>query len=160
LASFSLTVTREPGEDVGTYEIYVKPDEDCVVDVVTKEVAGTLTITPAPLTVRTGSNAGQYTGSPITESTASITGFKFEDTATVTATGSQTEIGASKNTYRIDWGETNPENYTIIENLGTLTVYPVRPSESARRSQIPLTGVENSNRIQQLWKLLRNRKDH
>ena len=41
---------------------------------------------------------------------------------TITATGSQTEVGSSENTYVIDWGEINPDNYEVIPELGTLTV--------------------------------------
>jgi hypothetical protein len=43
----------------------------------------------------------------------------------VTAIGSQTEVGKSKNTYTIDWGKTESSNYVIKEELGTLTVTEV-----------------------------------
>ena len=44
------------------------------------------------------------------------------ETATVTATGTITEVGNTPNTYTIDWGTTNKDNYTVTENLGTLTI--------------------------------------
>jgi len=44
------------------------------------------------------------------------------ETATVTMTGSQTEVGSSPNTYSIKWGTANPKNYRVTERLGTLTV--------------------------------------
>ena len=43
---------------------------------------------------------------------------------TLTATGSRTEVGESENTYDIDWGGTDAGNYTVTEQLGTLTVLP------------------------------------
>ncbi|NLD88559.1 MAG: Cna B-type domain-containing protein, partial [Clostridiales bacterium] len=57
-----------------------------------------------------------------------ITGLVNGETATVTATGSQTEVGSSTNTYSIDWGTTDSNNYAITETLGTLTVTPAPPS--------------------------------
>ena len=44
------------------------------------------------------------------------------ETAAVSATGSQINVGASKNTYTIEWGTAEATNYTVTENLGTLTV--------------------------------------
>ena len=41
---------------------------------------------------------------------------------TVTATGSQTEIGSSDNTYSIEWDNAKESNYTVTDKLGTLTV--------------------------------------
>ncbi|MBO4903375.1 MAG: FecR domain-containing protein [Lachnospiraceae bacterium] len=40
----------------------------------------------------------------------------------VTATGSQTAVGESPNTYDLNWGDANRENYIVNEELGTLTV--------------------------------------
>ena len=45
--------------------------------------------------------------------------------ATAVCTGSQTNVGTSLNTYRINWAGNNPANYTIVENLGALRVDPV-----------------------------------
>ncbi len=41
---------------------------------------------------------------------------------TVKATGSRTEAGESPNTFTIEWNGANPENYTVREEPGTLTV--------------------------------------
>ncbi len=84
--------------------------------------AGKLTINPAPVTITTGSDSKEYDGTPLTKDEASITGLVNNETATVTATGSQTEVGSSDNTYSIDWGTTNKDNYTVTEQLGTLEV--------------------------------------
>ena len=87
-----------------------------------KKVDGTLTVNKAPVTITTGSATGPYTGSPLTNPEASITGLVNGDSAVVTATGSQTEVGSSTNTYEINWGSVNTNNYTVTENLGTLTI--------------------------------------
>ena len=84
---------------------------------------GNVEITPAELTVTTGSGSKDYDGSALTVTEgASLEGFVGTDTATLTVTGSRTDFGNSDNTYTIDWGEVNPANYTITEKLGTLTV--------------------------------------
>ena len=87
-----------------------------------EKVDGTLEVTPAPVTITTGSAEKPYDGTPLTESTATITGLVNNETATVTATGAQTEVGSSKNTYSINWGTTDAKNYEVTEKLGTLEV--------------------------------------
>ena len=89
---------------------------------VLSEDLGTLTVTPAHAVVATGSGSKVYDGTPLTVPEASITGLVNGESAVVTATGSQTEAGKSLNTYEISWGQTNSGNYTLAENLGTLTV--------------------------------------
>ena len=86
---------------------------------------GTLTVDKAPLTVTTGSAEKEYDGKPLTNSEATITGLADGESVTITATGSQTEVGSSKNTSKLAWGDVDPNNYEIVEeNLGTLTVTP------------------------------------
>ena len=87
-----------------------------------KKADGTLTVNPAPVTITTGSGSKVYDGTPLTNAEASITGLVNGETASVKATGTQTEVGSSDNTYSIDWGETDAGNYTVTENLGSLTV--------------------------------------
>ena len=82
----------------------------------------TMTISPAPLTVTTGSGEKEYDGTPLTNSEASLSGLVGAETAYVNATGTITEIGVAENTYEILWGSANLGNYTITENLGTLRV--------------------------------------
>ena len=85
------------------------------------KVAGTLTVTKAPLTITTASDSKVYDGTPLTAGVTAV--FVNGETATVTATGSQTLFGSSKNTYTITWdGSAAQGNYQIVENLGTLTV--------------------------------------
>ena len=84
--------------------------------------SGTLTVTPAALTVTTGSDTKPYDGEPLTCDEASISGLVKGETATVTATGSQTKVGSSDNTYTISWVTAKESNYTVTEDLGTLEV--------------------------------------
>ena len=86
------------------------------------KVPGSITITPATLTVTTPSANKVYDGTPLTAD-GTISGFVNKETATFTTTGSQTEVGNSKNTYSIKWNRTaKSTNYQISEAVGTLTV--------------------------------------
>ena len=83
---------------------------------------GSLEITRSPLTIVTPSATKEYDGTALTATEAEVTGLVNGETATVTVTGSRTEVGSSPNTYSISWGTADPANYRIRENLGTLTV--------------------------------------
>ena len=82
---------------------------------------GKLTITPATVTVKTNSNSKTYDGTALTAD-GSINGLVNGETVDFTVTGSQTNVGESINTYSLTWGKTNSSNYTVVEELGTLTV--------------------------------------
>ena len=84
---------------------------------------GTLTITPAPLTITTPSANKVYDGTPLTAE-GSIDGFVNGETATFKTTGSQTVAGESDNTYSLTWdGTAIKGNYKITtETIGKLTV--------------------------------------
>ncbi|MBE6019009.1 MAG: hypothetical protein E7230_01525 [Clostridiales bacterium] len=123
-------ISREAGENVGQYTIELKDGTNFILKALklTKgnyEVTfenGTLTITPAPLTITTPSASRRYNGRALTATAATISGLVNGDQATVTATGSQTRVGSSRNTYSINWTSGSASNYDITENLGTLTV--------------------------------------
>ena len=83
---------------------------------------GTLTITPATLTIQTGSAGRAYDGTPLSSTEVTVTGLAGDDTAEVVTTGSITNVGTASNTYTLDWGTTNSSNYTVTEKLGTLEV--------------------------------------
>ena len=55
---------------------------------------------------------------------ASVSGIVSADEGdvTVTATGTITDVGTADNTYSIDWGGANSNNYTVLEEVGILTV--------------------------------------
>ena len=100
-----------------------------------------LVITPAPLKITTNSAEKTYDGSALTaggkieftedgktvtvaDNANGMVQLKNGETVTFTVTGSQTEVGESKNTYTIEWNGTAKEaNYKIAEeDIGTLKV--------------------------------------
>ena len=89
----------------------------------TGTVTRTYQITPAPLKITTNSAEKTYDGSALTAG-GKIEGLVKGETATLKTTGSQTEVGESKNTYEIKWdGSAKEANYTIAEeDIGTLKV--------------------------------------
>ena len=85
-------------------------------------LSGSVTITPATLTITTPKAEKVYDGNALTAE-GSITGFVNGETATFVTTGSQTEVGNSKNTYTLTWDGTAKEtNYTVSDSVGTLKV--------------------------------------
>ncbi len=106
-------------------------------------VSGTLTVEKADLFITTPSATKPYDGTALTAAfdpstgAGSISGLASNESITVTTTGSQTEVGESANTYTIDWGTTNPDNYEVSDNLGTLTV-------NSNSTQITLTAASDS----------------
>ena len=89
----------------------------------TGTVVRTYQITPAPLTISTGSASKTYDGTALTNAETAVEGLMtVRDSITVTATGSQTAVGSSANGYSIEWGNTLAANYELTDNLGTLTV--------------------------------------
>ena len=112
LSSDGFTVKDENGNDVTSQFTYRDGS------------LGKLTITRIPLTVTTESATKTYDGSPLTNSTTTVTGLVNGETATAIATGSQTEVGSSVNNYNIIWGTAKESNYVVTDTLGTLTVNP------------------------------------
>lgn len=91
----------------------------------TGEYVSTVTIDPAELAVSTPSATKTYDGKALTQAEgAKLEGLVAGETATLKVTGSQTEVGSSKNAYAIVWdGSARERNYRVAkEDLGTLTV--------------------------------------
>jgi hypothetical protein len=90
--------------------------------------AGTLTVNKAPLTVTTGSAQKRYDGTPLKTAANDydIDGIIYDgDVVKIILTGSQTEEGASNNTFIMDEATSvNADCYEITPVLGTLTVIP------------------------------------
>ena len=86
---------------------------------------GRLVIDPATLTVTTRGASKPYDGTALT-APGEISGFVNGETASFAATGSQTLVGASANSYAIAWDGTAKEsNYNVVEGaIGTLEVTP------------------------------------
>ena len=92
---------------------------------------GKLSITKRPVTLTSGSAERVYNGEALTKnevtaSTGENEGFVKGQGATYNVTGSQTDVGESKNTftYKLN-GNTNANNYSIELVLGKLEVTPV-----------------------------------
>ena len=82
----------------------------------------TYEITQAPVTVTTESATQVYDGTALT-APGSIEGLVNNETATLNVTGSQTNVGSSKNTASIVWdGTADKNNYEVTNDFGTLTV--------------------------------------
>ena len=86
-----------------------------------KKTPGTITINKATLNVTTDTAQRTYNGKALTAD-GTITGFVSKENAQLVMTGSQTEVGSSANTYSINWTNANESDYTVNENIGTLTV--------------------------------------
>lgn len=86
-------------------------------------VNGTLTVTPAALTIKTKDASKEYDGTALKASDVEVGGLKNEETL-LFATSSQTVVGSKENSYEITGGTAKLSNYTITKTLGTLTVTP------------------------------------
>lgn len=92
---------------------------------VTSASEGTLTINPRSVIITSGSASKTYDGTPLTKHESTITGDGFVEGQGVGIkyTGSQTEVGSSKNTFEYQFKDNTLEkNYTIETVFGTLTV--------------------------------------
>ena len=113
---FTLTYSGDT-TNVGTVTITVKG-----IGNYTGEFTKTYRITPRPYTVTTESAEKVYDGTPLTAG-GSIDGIVEGDVVEVHTTGSQTDVGESKNTYELVWKGARKENYQFKdETIGTLKV--------------------------------------
>lgn len=120
--------------------------------------AGSLTqsyqITPKPYTVTTVSGSKVYDGTPLEGASLEgnfVGGLVNDDDATFVVTGTQTEVGASDNTYTLEFvDEQMAKNYKLVkEDIGTLTVVKDESEasqnsngngESKNKGALPKTG--------------------
>ena len=89
---------------------------------------GQLEVYPAPLDIYTGGIIETYNGSSWTCDEAEIIGVSAFDRCDFWATGSQTNVGSSENTYYLSIydknGQNSLSNYALVEHLGVITVEP------------------------------------
>lgn len=148
-ADFTFTGTATAkGTDAGTYMMGLTPAQfentNPNFENVTFSVTdGALTITPMPLTITAGSDSKAYNGTPLTNDTFTRTSLAAGDTlASVTVTGSQTDVGSSKNVAsdaKLMRGDRDvTANYAIDYLPGTLTV---TKNESAKLTAEAYKGV-------------------
>ncbi|MCR5156260.1 MAG: hypothetical protein K6C96_06230 [Butyrivibrio sp.] len=85
---------------------------------------GTLKITPRIMEVESGSSQKVYDGTPLKNGTVTANrSWGIGDEISYDVTGSQTQVGSSKNTFTVVAGEgTDLKNYEINRIFGTLTV--------------------------------------
>ena len=85
-------------------------------------VTGEIVVNPATVTVTTPNASKVYDGTPLTAA-GTITGLVNGETVSFATTGTITNVGTATNSYSLVWDQTAKEtNYTVSENLGTLTV--------------------------------------
>lgn len=113
--------------------------------------AGSLTqsyqITPKPYTVTTVSGSKVYDGTPLEGASLEgnfVGGLVNDDDATFVVIGTQTEVGASDNTYTLEFvDEQMAKNYKLVkEDIGTLTVV----KDESEASQNPNGNGESKNK--------------
>ena len=121
---------KATGTDAGSYPMGLKADDFSYAGKNFSNVSfevedGRLVIDPATLTVTTRGASKPYDGTALTAS-GEISGFVNGETASFAATGSQTLVGTSANSYAIAWDGTAKEsNYNVVEGaIGTLEVTP------------------------------------
>ena len=126
-----LTAVAE-GKDFGTYDTVItgtatvtKGGVDVTDKVIVNVNKGTLTISKRDVTLTSGSASRVYNKEALTnkEVTVSGDGFAKDEGATYTVTGSQTEVGESKNTFKYELkSNTKASNYNITKVEGDLKV--------------------------------------
>ena len=110
-----------------------------------KDRAGSLIKDSTNVRINIDTKITDYNDRPLGSEESHFIEIKVADSIKVYATGSQTKVGESENTYRIDWGRANKSNYIINENLGRLKVNPAvtsRPTGSSTiRESVPVSRV-------------------
>ena len=121
------------GTDFGTYNMELKPADftntsNNFSNVEFVIVDGTLSITKRTVTLTSADDEQVYNGLALTNSTVSVSGdgFVTDEGASYDVTGTQTEVGDSKNTFTYALNDgTKADNYVITTVEGTLVVTPV-----------------------------------
>ena len=104
-------------KDVGTIDVTITGKGNY-----TGTVKRSYKVTPKEYTVTTDSATKTYSGTALTAG-GKVEGIVSGETVEFTTTGSQTEVGTSKNTYELVWKSAKATNYTLAkESIGTLTV--------------------------------------
>lgn len=121
------------GTDAGTYTMGLevsdftnKSDNFTNVEFIVTD--GYVKINPRSVTLTSASDEKVYDGKPLMNETVAVGGDGFADGEGVTYdfTGSQTDVGESKNVFTFEVNaNTNKDNYTFEVAIGTLKVNPV-----------------------------------
>ena len=132
-ADFSAINVGVSGTDADTYPANFPKDILNTVDrtgkyIVTEANPGTLTISKREVTLTSATDSKEYDGTALTNDTVTVSGDGFVkgQGATYKVTGTQTNVGKSKNTFTYELnGNTKAINYTITTAEGELEVTPV-----------------------------------
>lgn len=120
------TNVSSPSEREGTTYMGLKEDQfknkNTNFNAQFEVIDGYQTIERKRLVVKTGGGEKVYDGKPLKNTEASLSGLVEGETATVVATGEQTNTGKSYNTYEIKWGTAKVGNYILVNSRGVLTV--------------------------------------
>ena len=121
------------GTDAGSYDMELVPENFenisnnfSNVEFVIED--GTLTISKREVTLTSATDSKMYNGIPLTNHNVTVSGDGFVDGegATYTVTGSQLDVGSSKNTFDYELNaNTKAKNYEITKEYGDLTVTAV-----------------------------------
>ena len=136
---FTFSGTAEvKGTDAGTYDMALKPEDfqntnTNFAKVTFKIEDGQLVINKRPVTLTSADLTKVYDGTPLKNGDAPVTEMSGTEKAfpdgeglDYTFTGGQTDVGKSANTFTYKAKEgTNPDNYAITTEFGTLEVTPV-----------------------------------
>ena len=128
--------------NVGTVEINVKG-----IGNYTGEFTKTYKITPKECTVTTESAKKVYDGTALTAG-GKIEGIVDGEVVVVHTTGSQTDVGSTPNTYKLEWKKASSKNYKLKEDsIGTLTVteQTIDPGEDPNKPNPNYSGVTINN---------------
>ena len=128
--------------NVGTVEVNVKG-----IGNYTGEFTKTYKITPREYTVTTESAKKVYDGTALTAG-GKIEGIVDGEVVVVHTTGSQTEVGSTPNTYKLEWKKASSKNYKLKEDsIGTLTVteQTIDPGKDPDKPNPNYSGVTINN---------------
>ena len=120
------------GIDAGTYPMELTAEDftnisDNFSNVTFVVTDGYVKINPRPVTLTSGSAERVYNGKPLTNETVTVggDGFAKDEGVTCDFTGSQTDVGSSKNTFTFEANAgTYANNYSFEVAFGTLKVTP------------------------------------
>ena len=104
-------------------------------------------ITPREYTVTTESAKKVYDGTALTAG-GKIEGIVDGEVVVVHTTGSQTDVGSTPNTYKLEWKKASSKNYKLKEDsIGTLTVteQTIDPGEDPDKPNPNYSGVTINN---------------
>ena len=114
---YTVEYSTENFKDVGTIDVTITG-----IGNYTGTVTRTYKVTPKEYTVTTDSATKTYSATALTAG-GKVEGIVSGETVEFTTTGSQTEVGTSKNTYELVWKSAKATNYILAkESIGELTV--------------------------------------